>query len=353
MVVYPLRRAIKRQGEVGAFRRWAWRSCLAGVASVILLLPGGCQTDSSTPGSSANAPKQLEPAQYDLGQPDTLPANLRVPLEQRDPYLLLPSTINGRRAGWFLLDTGSALNAIGVGLANRLDLPARTGGTAIGIAGRETFDYRTVEQWQINRIALPAKKLAGLELGRLNEAAPFNINGVVGYPVFSERPFTLDIANQTLILHHPDQFIPPEGARRVTLHHHGRLPLVPATLNNGQTVWLIIDSGSDGMITLPQSALQRWPEITAVPQTGSAQSLGVGGRTESTRTWIEALGLFDLTLRNVPAAFEPMGQSMRYRGEPVGRMGLQLLRHFRLTFDAPNDTLWVQWRPERSSEAAN
>jgi hypothetical protein len=163
-------------------------------------------------------------------------------------------------------------------------------------------------------------------------------------------PFTLDPANGQLILHNPDSFTPPAGARRVPLHHHARLPTVSATLSNGQRVWLVLDSGSDGMVTLPQSLIERWPDITAVPQTGSSQSLGVGGRTESTRTWLDALGLFDLTLRNIPAAFEPTDASMRYRGRPVGRAGLELLRHFRLTFDAEENNLWVQWRPRNRSK---
>jgi hypothetical protein len=135
----------------------------------------GCQGRNGGAGGSASKAVQasVEPARYDLAEPDALPPRLNVPLQQRDPYLLMPATVNGRRAGSFLLDTGSALDAIGVGLANQLELPERPGGTAIGIAGRREFQYRPVAQWQLNDIAMPSEKLAGLNLGPINKAAPF------------------------------------------------------------------------------------------------------------------------------------------------------------------------------------
>jgi hypothetical protein len=275
-----------------------------------------------------------------------------MPLQHRKPYLLLPGMVNGRRAGSFLLDTGSALNAIGIGLANRLELPKRPGGVAIGIAGREPFHYRLIDRWRLNGLALPTAKLAGLNLARINRAAPLRISGVVGYPALRRVPFTLDAAKAELILYNPRTFKAPEKAKRVQLHEYSHLPVIRATLSHDRRIWLLLDSGSDGMVTLPKSVKQRWPGITAVPQTGTGESVGVGGSRRSTRTWIEALELFGLTLRNLPVAFEPMDDSMRYRGRPVGRAGLKLLTHFRLTFHREQRALWVEWRPNAGHKSS-
>jgi len=313
----------------------------------------GCQSSSVEDSRPSVSSVATERPRYDLTEPNAMPAKLVVSLARREPYLLAASRIEGRDTGLFLVDTGSALNAVSTGLANQLDLPEGEEGTAIGIGGRATYHRRRVEWWGLEGIALPGDHLAALQLHRLNQAAPFQTNGVLGYLALRHVPFTLDHAQAELILHNPDDFRPPEGARRVELLTHRFLPAVEATLSNGQRVKLILDSGADNAITLPRSVLKRWPEVAAVPETGSGRSRGIGGTIESTNTWLKDLQIFGLTLRHLPVAFESSGPGMQ-RGElPVGRVGLELLKHCRLTFDPANNTLWVEWRPEQNKNRSD
>jgi hypothetical protein len=333
-------------------QRFIKQQVLAGIALLftMVLALGGC---ASEVGSGANSSAVLAghaPA-YDLTQPASLPPRLIVPFEQRGPYLLVHTRINGRRGGLFLLDTGSALDAVSVGVANRMGLPKAQQGTAIGIGGRETYHQRRVQRWQISGVAMTSKTLAGLQLGRLNQAAPFQANGVLGYRALNHVPFTLDPANQKLHLHNPERFTPPENARKLELLHHAYLPAVRATLGNGQPVILILDSGADNALTLPRSVLDRWPELAAVPHTGGGRSRGIGGTIESTRTWLKTLRIFGLDLHDVPVAFETSDPSLQSARVPVGRIGMQLLGSCRLTFHAEDEALYVEWLPGRDKPA--
>ena len=315
------------------------------IALALLLALSGCQTPDTARQRPTGAAVSTNAPAYDLRQPNTLPARLAVPLAKRGPYLLAPARLNGQAAGLFLLDTGSALDAVEIGLANRMGLPRGREGTAIGIGGRTQYHQRRVQRWQLNGVAMPSDTLAGLELRPLNEVAPFNANGVVGYRALKGVPFTLDSREGELILHNPRDFQPPDDAAPNRLLHYKYLPTIKATLSNDKRVLLIIDSGADNAITLPRSVLKRWPEVAAVPETGGGQSRGIGGSVRSTRTWLKSLSLFGLTLQDVPVAFESSGPGMQEADLPVGRVGLELLQHFRLTFEARESTLWVQWRP--------
>ena len=79
-----------------------------------------------------------------MARVDELPQRLQIPLQNHDKHLFVRTTLEGTDGGLFLLDTGAAINAIGMGLAGRLKLPAVGNGTAMGIAGAEDFIYRQV-----------------------------------------------------------------------------------------------------------------------------------------------------------------------------------------------------------------
>jgi hypothetical protein len=84
---------------------------------------------------------------------------------------------------------------------------------------------------------------------------------VVGYPALRGLPFTLDARRGELILHNPASFQPPPkpGGRswRIT-----RACRSCGRVSNDELIWLVLDSGSDGMVTLPRALLDRWPTIT-------------------------------------------------------------------------------------------
>ena len=251
--------------------------------------------------------------------------------------------IDGHDAGYFLLDTGAALDAVDLGLAGRLKLPELHDGVALGIAGIEAFTYRQVDQFSMGSLGLPPRQLAGLNLHRVAQSIGQPINGIVGFSSLKRTPFTLDYTRQTLSIYQPKAFTPPTDAQTIPLRISRGLPLITAQIGNGPRVWLIIDTGADNEITLPRSLLHRFPGVASVNASAAGSSTGLGGRVTKHQTWLKELDIMGVRLHQVPVCFEELPSDRA--GDTVGRIGHKLLRHFRLTFDPRGQTLYAQWQP--------
>jgi hypothetical protein len=126
------------------------------------------------------------------------------------------------------------------------------------------------------------------------------------------------------------------------------LPIVRATLadERGEAVevWLLIDYGADNTLTLPDTVLREHPGVAAVEASGGGRTRGVGGTVSNTRTWARRLTLFGMPLHDLPVNFEPPPPTLR-GDRPIGRVGNQLLQHFRLTFHDRAGHVYAEWNP--------
>lgn len=283
---------------------------------------------------------------YTTAHPEELPRRLAIPLAVQGDHILVHAVVNGTDAGAFLLDTGAGIDAIGLGLAGRLKLPVTGKGTAVGIAGRERFRYRPIESLSIAGLELPSRELAGINLNRMTRSIGTTVNGVVGFGSLRHTPFGINYRNKTLTIFRPGTFTPPSsetGAVATRYLVYGGVPRIQVDFGQGRRVWLIVDTGADAELALPMSVVQRWPDIVGVPVSGAGQSIGVGGRTGQTSTWLKSMRVMGVELRYVPVNFEntPPG------AVEVGRIGHRLLRNFELTFDPRKNVIYAIFSPER------
>lgn len=281
-------------------------------------------------------------AAHSLGEADELPKTLRIPLIRDKGYLFLNATVNGKRAGTMLFDTGSTLNIIDRGVVARLHLPKTGEGRTVGIAGTESFTQHGVDSLAIGKLDLGVKQAGALSMHKLFRGMQRSPAGLIGSISLLPHPFTIDYKNSELIVYNRKTFVPPKGAEKVALTFYGRLPAVTATLANGQDVILILDTGADNTVSLPMQ-LSKMPGVLASGATGSSSARGVGGDIQTIQGWLKELGVFGYTLGGVPVTFEPKTREPRRKDLPVGRIGGQLLKDFRLTFDARYNALWVEF----------
>ena len=307
---------------------------------------GGCGRSSKTRlASPTPMPK------HSMARVDELPQRLQIPLQNHDKHLFVRTTLEGTDGGLFLLDTGAAINAIGMGLAGRLKLPAVGNGTAMGIAGAEDFTYRQVHQLSIGALELDSQRLAAINMNRFATSMGTNVNGVIGFNSLRKAPFTIDYKNQILTIHRPQEFQPPEDAILSPLQIHRGLPMVRADLGHNRQVWMIIDTGADSEVTLPAYYMEQWPEIVSIPMGGAGRSAGVGGHAKHMSTWLKNITLLGVQLHDVPVNFETSGAETCGRRPNVGRLGHRLLENFRLTFVPHRHEIWAEFQPARQSQA--
>ncbi len=266
-----------------------------------------------------------------------------IPLLLHDDMLYVRSHVNGTDAGMFLIDTGSALTVIGQGVAARLGLPKTRSGTALGVGGFERFTFRRVESLTIGGFPLAPRQLAGISMTRFQKPFGVAVNGIIGFPALADFAFTIDSRQSTLTLVRPRVFQPPPKSHAQPFWIRAGLPHVEAELHGGRRVPVLLDTGAHNDITLPLSLLLRWPDVVAVPSTAAGRSVGVGGEVSSLRTWLVSLRLLGKQLKHMQTSFA--APTAGRRDADVGRVGNNLLKHFRLTFDAETQTVWAQWQP--------
>lgn len=301
------------------------------------MLSVGCsQTTQQTLVTQANPPA------YSLADANELPKTLRVPLIRDRGYLFVDASINGKRAGTMLLDTGSTLNIIDRGVVARLGLKQTGQGRTVGIAGAATFTQHAVESLAIGELDLGVDRAGALSMQKLMRGIQRSPAGLIGSISLLPHPFTIDYANSELVVYNRSTFVPPKDAEKVRLTFYGRLPAVIATLANGQDVVLILDTGADNTISLPAS-ISTMPGILATGSTGSGSARGVGGDIQTIQGWLKEIEVFGYRLGGVPATFEPKTREPRRTDLPVGRIGSQLLKDFRMTFDARHNAMWVEF----------
>jgi hypothetical protein len=304
--------------------------------------------------ASACAPKSTSPAakQQATTQPQQLPKTVTVPLYSRGEHVFAHANLDSANAGFFMIDTGAALDAVGLGLAGRLKLPHVGEGTAIGIGGPEKFTYRKVNQLSIGRLELPTQRLAAINLNRFSRQMGITVNGVIGFPSLGRVPFTIDYRVPSLTVYPQGVFEQPIDAVAQPMRLSRGLPMVLAEIEGAPSVWLLVDTGADRELMLPLAYLQYWPDCVGIPVSGDGQSTGVGGKVRNLQTWLKQVNLFGMEMKHVPVNFERSQSPQSSKRELVGRIGHRLLENFRLTFDSRRRVIWAQWQPAAHNQLA-
>jgi len=307
--------------------------------SILLLIIAGCNS------TATSNPQPAQPPSINLADPASMPPTVSIPLTTRGGYLFADGAVNNARAGLMLIDTGSTLTIVDTGIANRLQLPTTDRGTTTGIGGQTSFDFRAVDSIAISGVGISVDRIASLSMRRFMRGVGLSPGGLIGFNALDEHPFTIDYQELEITVYRRDQFTPPPDAQRVELVNFRGLPAVVATLAGGQEVLLIIDTGADNTLSMPEQ-VARWPRVLATGQTGAGHARGVGGTVETQTGWLKHIDVFGLQLAGVPVTFEPTPPGLSSRRYTIGRIGGKLLSSFRLTYDMPSRSLWVEFKPE-------
>ncbi|MEM0914724.1 MAG: aspartyl protease family protein [Planctomycetota bacterium] len=291
------------------------------MAVAALLACAACET---TPQTTTPSSEATEPARTPT------PRAVTVPLHIADGHVFVPVEVDGRSAGWWLLDTGAGIDAIGMGLSGRLGLEPVGRSSARGIAGVEQFDLVAVERWSVGGVRLRPTRAARLNVHRFSRSMAIPVQGILGFAALRSLDFTIDYPASTLTLRPTStspQGLDPD-AHTVNVRHRGGVPRVLARPDGGSPIALVLDTGANGGIAMPTRYLVAFPGIVSVDALTPSASTGVGGVSRQHASWLRRVDLLGVAHPQVPVRFEgsPDGPAT------VGRVGYDVLRHFRLRF---------------------
>ncbi len=170
-----------------------------------------------------------------------------------------------------------------------------------------------------------------------------DVAGVLGLEWFVRMPIKLDYARSRLTLYDPAGFKYAGSGTRVPVAARGRLPQVAGSID-GVPGMFEIDTGSRGSVTLvPAFAAKNDLEKKLGVKTETITGAGVAGPLRAGLARGKSLKLGTVDVPNpVVAIPRPGGDVAAATGELAGNVGFGVMRQFAITYDLPNDALYLE-----------
>ena len=222
------------------------------------------------------------------------------------PYLQV--YVNGRGPFTFLFDTGASYTLV----SSRVVAAAR---------GRTMFDRDPPDR---DVVRLANVDLGGVTLENLWAVVDdsFGVDGVLGFQSLGAASFMFDLASRELVV--SERPIVLNGGFTLAYDMRHGVPTVPMNIGN-RTIQTLIDTGDDAYALelrsdeLGTAALAHSPILAANVQNGANL------QRSSVTTLVEPIGLGPV---HADSAVVAINDSL-----PVGDIGYEVLRQFRIAFD--------------------
>ena len=269
-----------------------------------------------------------------------------VPFKMSTGHLLIPVTVNGETR-MFYFDTG-APTAVSPTLARSLETRVLKNGKRN--SGANSLDTLV----SINGMRVGEAAFAGIGGVVVNTAEIFRrtcvtVDGLVGANVMNPAIWQIDYVNKRLVT--ADRlsnlsFISGAMSVPFVTAPFTKTPLLEVTVDNGQTVMLVYDTGFNGYATLntadKQKFLQTPPAGRYTPLTSLGYTSILGdsvARAVDTSYVVQTnLKVGPTTLRNVPVAY---GRYKNYNESKHGDIGNEFFKNAVVTLDWQNKMMYV------------
>ena len=268
-----------------------------------------------------------------------------IPVEMINGQPMVQVSINERGPFRFLLDTGSTNVEISEGLARELHLAGY-----YTVLNQRFPDGRvrrfgkaaTIKTLRANGVTFRQVRAVITDFHVFRESG-LHFDGILGFSLFQDAVLTVDLPRNQII-------VTADGGTRcsmnegVVLEFSDGAPLIPVCVGTGPAcrteVKVVIDTGYSGLIKLPAAVKD---SLTPHRQQLAEKSVSVmHGRMVSQPAFQLKT---DIRIGNVRLE-DPV---VSYENGP-GRIGIELLRFCKFTFDQRNQTMSVVWGQGLNSE---
>lgn len=280
---------------------------------------------------------------------------VRIPIEVNNNLVIIPVVVNGQLPLRFILDTGVRTAILTEKIFSDILNLTYTRKYTVGGPGSQRY----VQAYVTNNVSLdlpPGIHGEGHALLVLEEDylelrnyLGADVQGILGYELFSRFIVTIDYEKKELILTRPEKYRPSNKAQKLKISIEDTKPYIVTRVNvtdsTSVKAKLLIDSGaSHGLILEPDSN-----DTIRVP-TNHVKSIigrGLGGVINGKIGRIASLDLGKYDVDNVVANFpDPnsymdtlkVSRSVRRNGA----IGGEILSRFKVTFDFPREYLYLK-----------
>ncbi len=292
------------------------RHVLPGILTLVLFALAGCAT---TPTAIGPAPARTRIA----ADPIEFPARLI------GHHLVVEIPVERAGTARFLIDTGSSVTLLSPDFVNRLGTAASREPQRTVQVRSATGDYRTLPAVHLRRLTLGGLRLESLQALLLDHAElsahlGITIDGILGFPLFQDLRLTLDYPRERVRV---GSAVAPSllPGSSFAFSPANKVPLIPVQLGE-RTVFVLLDSGSDGSLNLNPFGLD--PVFSSGPRPGASVASLAGER-------IPQVGRLAATLQ---IGAYPLVQPVVDLTDQLSSLGGGVLKHFTLTLDQRQGT---------------
>ena len=283
----------------------------------------------------AMAPRPAQPTSPDRPIP--------LPVEVASNVFFAHVTVNGVGPFWFTVDTGATLTVIDPSAAARAKLVVRDAGRRanVGIAAGDTA-MATTTGARLGVAGLPVFAPPSLYVVAVQNNAAYlrhAIDGVLGTDFLSRHIVELDYSTARVSVLPPPRTDLPGRQSAVAFTLDGNVLVAPATvtLPDGQrvTARLLIDTGSNGALTLTSPFVRQHDLVARFPSRQANAAVGINGTVFSPVIALTSVAFGDAVIARPNAALSTATAGLDASTDFDGIIGAELLRQFTVTIDYP------------------
>jgi predicted aspartyl protease len=289
------------------------------------------------------APKPDERVTFAAGAHET-----RLPFELINNHIYIHAAIDGQPVR-VIVDTGG-LNMLTPAAAKRLGV-ATQGTMAASGAGAEKVDLGLgrAKKISVGDVSLADPVFYVIDIGKLGEIEGEELDGLVGYELFSRLRVRIDYPARELVLTAPAAFTPPAGAIAVPFTMTDRTPIIEGAID-GVAGRFWVDTGSRSSLTT-MAKFTRDHDLVAKykPPFETVTGWGVGGPTRSSPVRFHEVAIGKATVRDVVGDLFTGDKGAFADPDAAANLGGGILHRFIVTFDYAAKIMYLE--PAKGAEA--
>jgi hypothetical protein len=256
-------------------------------------------------------------------------------LRVSDDRLFIPVRVNGV-ATEALLDSGAEMTLIDAGFAAELGLALVGEETARGTGGTQPVRFAEGVSLEAAEFRAPAAMVAVMDLQDIaTRLVGEPVTMVLGREIFDSGRYLIDIEG--------GRFVPvtrtrePPGVRLPLTEERG-IRQLPVVVDDLAPTVADFDLGNGSEVLIGRDYAVATGLLDRHPVIGTRPGGGIGGALDRDLIVLDRLTLAGRSFPSVEAAVDATATAT-----PVN-VGVAVLRHFIITVDFPEDTVWLQAR---------
>jgi hypothetical protein len=251
-------------------------------------------------------------------------------------HIIVKPLINGKDAGWFILDSGAEAMCIDAGVADELGLLKLGEVPAVGIGGVVKSPFRAAKELTLGPATIRNLMFVQLDLADISKVIKLKLGGIIGYDLFRRTIVEMDVLNPSVTVNDPATY--KRSLQWTPIKFDGGNIALEASFEGGRKGWFRMDTGAAGTVSFHGPFVEKLKLLEGREVKKSMEG-GVGGMRESRRGKIDYFELAGHRFDKPDASFSIAKDGAFHDHWLVGNIGQVFLEPFVLVFDYPNSRM--------------